>query len=204
MLKKSKIFFASSLALGLAAIAICQQASAGSEPRAVVEAFHAALVQTLQAPDIGTRIAVINPAVDSHFDTFTIARISLGRNWRSLTPEQQRDYQMLIGRLIKTTYAARFDNWDDQQFELTTTEQIADNRLRVRSTLTTKSETVSLDYQLLNTDGDWRIYDVVANGVSDLSLKRSNYAAIFKQGGLAAVAADIEEDIAENQLPDPD
>jgi phospholipid transport system substrate-binding protein len=116
-----------------------------------------------------------------------------------MSEDQQTDFIALMRELVATTYAARFDNWDDQIFETGTTESIGKNRVRIKSTLTTKKEVVTLDYQLQQVDADWKIYDIVANGVSDLSLKRSNYAAIFSQGGLAAVKAEIQGTITDNR-----
>jgi phospholipid transport system substrate-binding protein len=171
----------------------------GSVPANVVGAFHESLISAMQASGFEERFAIVRPAVDSHFQIHTIARISLGRNWRAMSEDQQTDFIALMRELVATTYAARFDNWDDQIFETGTTESIGKNRVRIKSTLTTKKEVVTLDYQLQQVDADWKIYDIVANGVSDLSLKRSNYAAIFSQGGLAAVKAEIQGTITDNR-----
>lgn len=99
---------------------------------------------------------------------------------------------------MSSTYASRFKQDNGQVFSITATEPIATNRKRVRSILETSTETVTLDYQLQQEDGTWRIYDIVANGVSDLSLKRSNYSAMFKKGGLESVRQEILSNIAAN------
>ena len=84
MLKKSNYFIAGLVLLGVAATGLPRQANADTEPRAVVEAFHEALVQIMQAADFSGRFSLIDPVIDRHFDTFTIARISLGSNWRKI------------------------------------------------------------------------------------------------------------------------
>ena len=99
---------------------------------------------------------------------------------------------------MSSTYASRFKEDNGQVFSITATETIATNRVRVKSILETSTETVTLDYQLQQEDGTWRIYDIVANGVSDLSLKRSNYSAMFKKGGLESVRQEISSNIAAN------
>ena len=101
--------------------------------------------------------------------------------------------------LISSSYTSRFNDYDGQTFVIVESSSIASNRTRVKSVLNTNSEVVNLDYQLLTRDDTWRIYDIVANGVSDLSLKRSNYAALFASGGLEAVIADIRDSINKNQ-----
>jgi len=144
------------------------------------------------------RLALVSPAVSKHFEIGTVARISLGRNWQGPSPQQQADYRALLAELVTTTYAFRFDHYDGQVFAVTASEPIGRQRMRVRSTLQTKTESVDLDYQLQLKDGEWRIYDVIANGVSDLSLKRSNYASLFAAGGLNAVQAEIRDNIQRN------
>lgn len=174
-------------------------ADADSGPERVVDAFHNILIEAMQAGDYETRHQILEPAIDKFFHDFTIARISLGLNWKSLSEEEQQHYQKLMNELIVSTYASRFDNYDGQTFAILNSKPLSKSRTRVKSKLTTKEEVVSLDYQLLQDEDTWRIYDIVANGVSDLSLKRSNYAAMFKSGGLAAVEAEISSNIEDNR-----
>jgi phospholipid transport system substrate-binding protein len=150
------------------------------------------------------RLSVVDPAVNDYFQIHTIARISLGRHWRSLSAEDQADFQALLQELVSSTYASRFKEDNGQVFSITGTEPIATNRDRVKSILETSSETVTLDYQLQQEDGSWRIYDIVANGVSDLSLKRSNYSAMFKKNGLESVRQEILSNIAKNATEQDD
>ena len=170
-----------------------------ASPEQVVESFHKALISAMQAATDETRRAIVDEAINSHFQVHTIARISLGRNWRTLQRDKQSDYMTLMEELISTTYASRFAKFDNQMFTVTSSSPIASNRARVKSILNTKSELVNLDYQLQFSEESWRIYDIVANGVSDLSLKRSNYAALYADGGLDAVTADIRTSIKKNQ-----
>ncbi len=168
-------------------------------PEDIVHAFHETLIEAMQADGYEARETIIEPAINNFFHDHTIARISLGLNWKSLDDEQKQGYQDLMSELIVTTYASRFDNYDGQTFDILNSKPLSKNRMRVKSKLTTRKEVVSLDYQLLQDEDRWLIYDIVANGVSDLSLKRSNYAAMFKTGGLAAVEAEINANIDENR-----
>ena len=170
-----------------------------ASPEQAVDSFHLALVNAMQADSAVTRKTIIDKAIDKYFNVQTIARISLGRNWRTLDSEKQSAYIALMTELISSSYTSRFNDYDGQTFVIVESSSIASNRTRVKSVLNTNSEVVNLDYQLLTRDDTWRIYDIVANGVSDLSLKRSNYAALFASGGLEAVIADIRESIYKNQ-----
>lgn len=173
---------------------------ADTAPSDVVTAFHQALTTAMKSGSYQNRLSVVEPAVTSHFQIHTIARISLGRHWRSLNAEDQAGFLLLLKDLVTSTYASRFKEDSGQVFSIRATEPIATNRKRVKSILETSTEIVTLDYQLQQEDGIWRIYDIVANGVSDLSLKRSNYSAMFKKGGLESVRQDILSSIAANAL----
>lgn len=170
-----------------------------ASPEQAVDSFHLALVNAMQADSAVTRKTIIDEAIGKYFNVQTIARISLGRNWRTLDSEKQSAYIALMTELISSSYTSRFNDYDGQTFVIVESSSIASNRTRVKSVLNTNSEVVNLDYQLLTRDDTWRIYDIVANGVSDLSLKRSNYAALFASGGLEAVIADIRDSINKNQ-----
>ena len=170
-----------------------------ASPEQAVDSFHLALVNAMQADSAVTRKTIIDEAIGKYFNVQTIARISLGRNWRTLDSEKQSAYIALMTELISSSYTSRFNNYDGQTFVIVESSSIASNRTRVKSVLNTNSEVVNLDYQLLTRNDTWRIYDIVANGVSDLSLKRSNYAALFASGGLEAVIADIRDSINKNQ-----
>ncbi len=170
-----------------------------ASPEQAVDSFHLALVKAMQADSAVTRKTIIDEAIGNYFNVQTIARISLGRNWRTLDSQKQSAYIALMTELISSSYTSRFNDYDGQTFVIVESSSIASNRTRVKSVLNTSSEVVNLDYQLLTRDDTWRIYDIVANGVSDLSLKRSNYAALFASGGLEAVIADIRDSINKNQ-----
>jgi phospholipid transport system substrate-binding protein len=171
---------------------------ADTAPSEVVTAFHTALTTAMTRSSYEQRLSVVEPAVADHFQIHTIARISLGRYWGSLNAEEKSSFQTLLEDLVSSTYASRFKDDKGQVFSITATEPIATNRKRVKSILETNTETVALDYQLQQEDGTWRIYDIVANGVSDLSLKRSNYSAMFKRSGLESVRQEILSNIAAN------
>jgi phospholipid transport system substrate-binding protein len=197
LLRKSK-YFLKKACLILALLSGSVSAQEDAAPSDVVDQFHDVLLTSMKLPEYKNRLSLVVPAINQFFRPDTIARISLGRNWRDLSDNEQLTYTQLIAVLISTTYASRFNQFDDQRFAVEGEEAITNTRARVRSTLTTKTERVSLQYQLQLVDESWKIYDIVANGVSDLSLKRSNYSALYQRGGMDAVTADIRINIEKN------
>ena len=160
---------------------------------AKVDAFHQLLIQAMQTPAYADRLAALRPAVGALFDIPTISRISLGRTWRALEESAKAGFQDLLRELVIATYADRFDSYDGQRFERLGTQATGRGWAIKTQLVRANGERVNLDYYF---NGD-AVYNLVADGVSDLSLRRADYNSIIKQRGYEALLRHIEENIAE-------
>ncbi len=160
---------------------------------AKIDGFHALLMEVMQTARYSDRVDALDPAVPGFFDIGTVSRITLGRTWRELDDARKRKFRGLLETLIAATYADRFDSFDGQRFERL--ESIAARRGWVVKTQLVKAngERVNLDYYF----NAGSVFNVVADGVSDLSLRRADYNSIIKQQGYDALIRDIKESIAE-------
>ena len=157
-----------------------------------IEKFHATLLSVMTIPQVNEREALLQPQILNLFDISRIAAVSLGRTWRTLSEEQRRVFAELLGQLIVATYADRFDGFSGQQF-LTNEVQALRTGIVVRTQLLRESEApVALDYFLRK----GKVFNVVADGVSDLSLRRADYNSIVKNEGYAHLLAHMETKIA--------
>lgn len=170
---------------------------------AVVDNLHAALIDIMQnANALGYqgRRDRIGPVVERSFDLPFITRFTLGRYWSDLSAEQRDNAVVVFARLTIAHYAARFNGFSGQQFKSLSSEPAPKGREFVRTVLKVDSdptENVTLDYLLHETEKKWRIINVIANGVSDLSLKRADYGAAIKAGGLDSLIAKLNGQIIE-------
>ena len=157
-----------------------------------IDDFHALLIDVMQTARYADRLAALEPVVRGFFDIATVSRITLGRTWRDLDEARQREFRELLQTLIAATYADRFDSFDGQRFERL--ESVAGRRGWVVKTQLVRAngERVNLDYYF----NAGSVFNVVADGVSDLSLRRADYNSIIKQDGYDALIRDIEENIA--------
>lgn len=176
--------------------------AAQSEPRAVVEDFHSVLLGVMQrAKDLGFegRKDTLAPPILKGFDLPYIARIALGtRHWRSLSEDQQASMVDTFSRLSVATYASRFDGYSGERFVVVGEQPLRRGRALVRTELRqTDGDVVGLDYVLHSVGGEWRIVNVIADGVSDLALKRAEYGAVMTTVGFEALLAKLKEKIAE-------
>jgi len=171
-----------------------------SEAKAVVEKLHASLLTAMQGgAQLGFkgREAQLAPIIDSSFDFDSICRIVTGRYWKDASEEQKARFIAVFKQLSVATYASNFSSFSGEKFETSGSE--ADHEaLIIRTTLQpTDGEPVPLNYLLRQANGQWRIMNVVAQGVSDLSLKRADYTAVIKSEGFDSLINRLEKKIAE-------
>ncbi len=158
-----------------------------------IDAFHTQLVEAMKTPAYAVRVAALTPVVAQLFDMRTVARLTLGRTWRELDAAGRDQFRGLLETLIVATYADRFDSYEGQQFS--TIEAVPTSRGWV-----VKTELVRANGERLNLDyffNDDAVFNVVADGVSDLSLRRADYNSILKREGFAALLGYLEDNITE-------
>ena len=165
---------------------------AGAMAAAKVEAFHQALIEALRLHEHKQREALLRPLIIELFDVQRIAAISLGRTWRELAQEQQGVFIELLATLIVATYADRFAGYSGQRFVTEGVEAVKSGFVVRTRLLRPDEEAVSLNYLMRNE----RVFNVVADGVSDLSLRRADYNSVIKNQGYDALLDHIRDKIA--------
>ncbi len=159
---------------------------AAEAPQAVVERLHTVLLEAMRDADklgFSGRAGLIRPVVDSSFDFATIARIVTGRAWKASSSDQQAAFIEVFRDLSTATYASNFSGFDGESFVTTGSEQARGSVIVKTNLVKADGEEIPLNYMLRESNGRWLIVNVIAQGVSDLSLKRAEYTAVIKSEG---------------------
>jgi len=170
-----------------------------STPLATISALQAALVETARAlgnATVAERYRALEPAIVETHDLPYIAEFALRRQWASLAADEKERFIAAFQRLSVTTYAARFGKVAPDAFRPPEAGQPdASGRVQVASAIERPDQAdVSMDYLLQRDEqGRWRIINIVADGVSDLALKRAEYQRVFAAGGIDGLIAELEQ-----------
>ena len=136
------------------------------------------------------------PVANSH-DLTKIARIVVGREWEKLSEEQKNTLVEVFSKLSIASYAHNFKEFDGESFEFDSEKETGRGGVIVHSLLVIPNDkNVKFDYMLKRKGDTWKIINIIANGVSDLALKRSEYTSILQRQGFDALIAKINEKIA--------
>ena len=173
-------------------------ARAGDAPDAVVNGFHAALTDAMtHGAELGCkgRVAKLEPVILKTFDLPFIASHILRKRWDKMTSEQRSAFTTTLKDLTVETYAGNFSR-PGTRFEIVETKEVSATRKQVRTRLIpAHDEPVSLDYFLQKSGEDWKIINVIANGVSDLALRSSQYDKVFEDSGFDGLMSKLHKQI---------
>lgn len=198
---RSPLLAALSAALVLATSAWSATDPATEAAAAVVGRLHAELLATdqhLHGADLERRTAAFAALVDETHDLDFMARLSLGPAWDLLAEAQRRQFAAAFRRLSILGYATRFEDTPGASFHRMEQRLATGGRVAVTTELRLTGEpAIRLDYVLHATPSGWRIVNIVAEGVSELALQRTQYQRAYNAGGFEALMRHVERRIAE-------
>ena len=136
------------------------------------------------------RFTQLDPVIRRSFDIASMARLSVGPTWASLSDAQRQQMTESFARYISATYADRFDSYAGQKLEVTG-EQPAPAGVMVKSQIIkANGEPVKVDYMMRRTADGWLISDIYLDGaISEVATRRSEFATILRNEGIDGLIA---------------
>ena len=122
--------------------------------------------------------------INQHFDMSTIGRFALGKNWKNATKQQQAEYQRLFNDLVVKVYAGRFNEYKGEGFDVGSFQNSGKKDILVTSYIVPNNGSkVQVDWRVRNKNGQYKIIDVIIEGVSMSLTQRSDFSSIIQRGG---------------------
>lgn len=123
--------------------------------------------------------------LQANFDMAWIGQFVLGKHWRRASPDQREAYLKLFEESIVFTYTNQFDEYSGQTFEVTGNTE-ADRFTMVKSKIVNPANpeaSVLVDWRLIEDNGNFKIVDVVIEGISMGITQRNEYSAVIDSNG---------------------
>lgn len=120
------------------------------------------------------------------FDFNRMTRIAVARNWPLASPEQKAALVGEFTTLLVRTYSTALSSYRDQEVEYRPLRAAAgDTDVQVRSFLRRPgAEPLTIDYDMEDGIGGWKVFDVKVSGVSLVLNYRESFAAAVRAGGI--------------------
>jgi phospholipid transport system substrate-binding protein len=114
------------------------------------------------------------------FDFDELSKRTLGRDWRKLNEGQQKEFSELFSKILGGVYLDRIVAYTDEKVVFDKESMLSEDKAEVQSKIITASAEIPLNYRMINVNGNWRVYDVVIEGVSMVQNYRTQFRDILK------------------------
>jgi len=152
-------------------------------PENVVVSTNDQVLQVLREAEAGknpqSAYDMIDHLIVPHVDFKQMSQWLLGEHWSSATAGQKESFTNEFRKLLVKTYATTFQQYAKEKIAYLSGQAPEHaNVATVKSQVIKDSGTpVSIDYRLHQQDGEWKVFDVVVDGVSLVK----NYRVMFDQ-----------------------
>lgn len=170
-------------------------------PEATVESLHNALLTIARMDgedNFGKKYSLLEPTISECFDFRKIAKLVTGSHWKIGLKSEQEDFEKSLLGVAVHNYVLNFTGNSKLQFKLVK-KKIRKNKAVIETSLINPGDTITkIKYVLYKKKERWFIVNVVAQGVSDLSLKRADYMRFLESNTLGNLAKKLHGQTKKN------
>lgn len=138
---------------------------------------------------------LFNEALDLDF----IGQFVLGRNWRTATADQRKEFIKVYRQLNVSTWSKRFDEFKGKQFIFKgTAPSNSTGQVFVNSVVPMEQgEPAKVVWRVREKNGQYKVVDIIIENVSLAITARNEYTAFIKnnKGGVDALIANLKSKI---------
>ena len=185
----------------LCLLATSATASAGLAPDQLIKSTSEEVLTILRAdPDIAAGntskvIDIVEAKVLDHFDFERMTRLAVGKNWRNASAPQRQSLTTAFRTLLVRTYAVALAQFRDRDVDYQPLETAPSGRdVVVHTTVDTpQGKPIKMDYRMGAVGEEWKVYDVLVDGVSLVINYRTMFDTTVEQKGIDGLVSLLEE-----------
>jgi len=140
--------------------------------------------------------SLINELVIPHFDFLSMSKWVLGKtSWRSASEGQREQFVNEFRTLLVRTYAKALLEYSDEKIIYKPVETNPDSNIVTVKTQVKQSggNSIPIDYRMHTSGGEWKVVDLVIDGISLVSTYRGSFAAEIRKNGIDSLIRKLHE-----------
>jgi len=191
----------SGLALLLTAGAALSAVAEAVPAKTVIEQTVAQVLGVLQDGERSSaqkRLA-LEEIAHGRFDFRTMSQLVLGRNWKRLEPTERDEFVDQFTTYLANDYGSRLDRYEQEKVAVVGEESKPRGDVVVKTRIVGgANDGVVVDYRMRpQKDEEWKIIDVVIEGISLVANFRDQFKEVIARGGPQALIEKLQEKNAE-------
>ena len=139
------------------------------------------------------RINRLRKVIYPRFDFAEMSKRALCFHWRRLTPSERKEFIHIFTDLLEQSYIRYIDSYNEDTFIFL--KEKLDGRYAEVGTqiLTGKREEFSVRYKTHLVNGEWKIYDIVAENISMVNNYRSQFKRVLSKSSFEELVSKINK-----------
>lgn len=114
-----------------------------------------------------------------------ISRFVLGRYWKQLSVDKKVEYMGLFERFLINQYIPKFKQYNHTRHVISKVATEGNEEYSVFATIATPNmPVINIEYKIHKSSDKYKIYDVVAEGISLLNTERAEFSSIIAREGI--------------------
>ena len=137
--------------------------------------------------------------IEPIFDFELMAKLSLGKKWKRISKDEQKEFISLYVSRMKKSYSSKIDGYSDEKVIVNSIKQVKRNRIVLDTSLVGESDSISIRYKYYlprkqkENKNRWLVYDVVIKGVSMIKSDKAQFKEVLKQNTIQVLMDKIRK-----------
>ncbi|QJD28606.1 MlaC/ttg2D family ABC transporter substrate-binding protein [Methylococcus geothermalis] len=167
-----------------------------SPPQQVIQQTSNQLQSSLQKPeykeDFRKATELVERIIDPHVDFERVSILVLGKYWKTATPDQRERFKKEFKTLLVRTYTTAFTEYSNWDIRYLPSQDVSAGKIMVRTeVLQEGAQPIAVNYRMVQTGSEWKVYDILIEGISLLQNYRTSFTNQVAQTGLEPLIKDL-------------
>ena len=137
--------------------------------------------------------------VKAMFDFDEIAKRAVARNWSDFNDAEKTAFSEVFAQFLGNTYIDKIQGeYHNEQIVYLGQDFYADTYAEVKTQIVRETLNIPVNYRMLkDSDGQWKVYDIIVEGVSLVKNYRTQFASILSKDKPAQLIQQLNDKLAE-------
>lgn len=139
--------------------------------------------------------ALVEEKILPRFDFERISQLTLGKHWKSATPEQRQRFSAAFQSMLVRSYSHALLEYESERIEWSPLRMSPGTReVVVRSSVVRKGgPPIPINYNVHLKNNQWLVYDVTIDAISLVTNYRGTFANEINKNGVDSLIARLEQ-----------
>ena len=136
-------------------------------------------------------LALVEEKVLPNFDFRQMTQLAVGKYWSKASPEQQKELVEQFRTLLVRNYSASLTGIADYKIDFPPLKMTPGDTEVTVNTVVSKpgAPPIPIDYRMEKQDTGWKVFDVLVEGVSLVTVYKNSFNSEVRKGGIDGLVA---------------